>query len=158
MSNPSGPSVAKAAPAASSAPDPLRELGRAVNAVRGEIALYWFGFALEVLFAGVLTYLVAWGTADVWWDLAPGTHRVLRAVFFMCQLDAFLFDERQQLLDRNKRLIPKRFNVRFAPPSEGYLDFGDRVLLKELANARQFLFQLILCQSSGYDFHTVFFC
>lgn len=69
-----------AVPAA--APDPLRELDRGVARVRGEIALYWLGFALEVLAAGVLTYAVAWGVADVLWDLAPDTHRVLRALFF----------------------------------------------------------------------------
>lgn len=77
-STPTEPSVNS--PAA--APDPLRELERGVARVRGEIALYWLGFALEVLAAGVLTYAVAWGVADVLLDLAPDTHRVLRALFF----------------------------------------------------------------------------
>lgn len=78
---PESATTAKAA-APAAAPDPLRELERGVARVRGEIALYWLGFAIEILAAGVLTYAVAWGVADVLWDLAPGTHRVLRALFF----------------------------------------------------------------------------
>ncbi|MCK6472244.1 MAG: DUF4175 domain-containing protein [Planctomycetes bacterium] len=71
-----------AAAVPSAAPDPLRELERGVARVRAEIALYWLGFALEALAAGVLTYAVAWGVADVLCDLAPDTHRVVRALFF----------------------------------------------------------------------------
>ncbi|MBI3830769.1 MAG: hypothetical protein HY291_14710 [Planctomycetes bacterium] len=86
--------------------DPLAKTDRWIRLAQGEALSRWGLFAAELFLAGALTGLALWGLADLFFDLAPTSHKIIRAAYLLAACGGF-----GALLALVLKHIPKRGEV-----------------------------------------------
>lgn len=86
--------------------DPLAKTDRWIRIAQGEVIVRWSLFAAELFLAGAITGLALWGLADLFFDLSPTTHKIVRAAYVIAALGGF-----GALLALVLKNIPKRGEV-----------------------------------------------